>query len=148
MIFDGMGNIGTATRELSILISEDSPANQFLIQKAIGELSREVDLNLVFNNEQLLDFLLKDTLHRDLNRQAMPDLIIAAYSEPFCDLKIIADIRKRDQFANIPIVVFVNENISNTACKFLEYGVTRVLQKPGTYRGLKKEIQKIITAYA
>ena len=139
-----MPNTLTAVKELSILISEDEPDDHFLVRKAINEINEEIDVNLVFSCEQLLDFLLKDRLQLDLNRQLLPDLIIANYNQPFCDLKVIADIRKRERFSETPIVVFVNENITHTREKFIEYGVTMVLEKPQTYSGLKKEIEKII----
>lgn len=139
-----MSNTLTEVKELSILISEDEPADHFLVRKAIREISSEIDVNLVFSCEQILDFLLKDRLQLDLNRQVLPDLIIANYNQPFCDLKIIADIRKRERFRDTPIVVFVNENITHTREKFIEYGVTAVIEKPMTYSGLKKEIEAVI----
>lgn|SRR5690606_31006664 len=136
----------TDVKELSVLISEDEPSEHFLVRKAIGEISHEIDVNIVFSCEQLLDFLLKDKLQLDLNRQVMPDLIVANYDKPFCDLKVIADIRRRERFAHIPIFVFVNESIAHTREKFLEYGVTAVVEKPMTYAGLKKELEKMIGA--
>ena len=134
----------TDVKELSILISEDEPAEHFLVRKAIGEINEEIDVNLVFSCEQLLDFLLKDKLQLDLNRQMFPDVIVANYNQPFCDLKIISDIRKREKLAHIPIYVFVNESIAHTKTKFIEYGVTGVVEKPQTYAGLKRELEKII----
>ena len=142
-IFIGMHTL-TDVKELSILISEDEPAEHFLVRKAIGEIGQEIDVNLVFSCEQLLDFLLKDKLQLDLNRQVLPDIIIANYNQPFCDLKIIADIRRREKFAHIPIFVFVNEPIAQTREKFLEYGVTDVVEKPLTFAGLKRELEKFI----
>ncbi len=139
-----MGKTLTSTRELSVLISEDDATGQFLVQQAVNAINQEIDLNLVFSCDQLLDFLLKNTLERDLNRQQLPDLIIANYNEPFRDLKIIAEIRKREQHRNTPIYVFVNENISQTREKFLEYGVTEVFEKPPTYLALKKQIELLI----
>jgi CheY-like chemotaxis protein len=139
-----MAHTLTDVKELSILISEDEPADHFLVRKAIGEISKEIDVNLVFSCEQLLDFLLRDKLQLDLNRQHLPDLIVANYTRPFCDLKIISDIRRRERFAHIPILVFVNESVTNTREKFLEYGVTAVLEKPQTYAGLKRELERFI----
>lgn len=132
--------------ELSILISEDDPTEQFLVKRAINEINNEIDVNIVYSCEQLLDFFLKDKLQLDLNRMVMPDLVIANYSQPFCDLKVIADIRKKEHLKNIPIYIFVNEKIENTRAKFLEYGVTDVFEKPSTYAGLKDAIEKIINS--
>lgn len=145
-IFMVMPNTLTDVKELSILISEDEPSEHFLVRKAIGEINHEIDVNLVFSCEQLLDFLLRDKLQLDLNRQVMPDMIVANYNQPFCDLKIISDIRKREKFSHIPIFVFVNESIAQTKEKFLEYGVTAVVEKPQTYAGLKRELEKFINS--
>src|SRR5690606_34939524 len=118
---------------------------QFFLRKAVSEVNEEIELNLVFSCEQLLDFLLKSTLSRELNRQMLPDVIIANYAYPFRDLKVISDIRRKEQYHSIPIFVFVNEKISATREKFLEYGVTEVFEKPGTYLALKKTIEQIIS---
>jgi CheY-like chemotaxis protein len=132
-------------KQFSILIAEDDRTDQFLLKQAIKEINDEIDINLVYNYDQLLDFLLKDDLQRDLNRQVLPDLIIATYSNPFCDLKIIADIKRKEHFRELPVYVFVNENIKNTEILFLEFGVTKVFQKPTTYKALKQTLQRIIT---
>lgn len=70
-------------KRYSILISEDDPDIQFLYKVAIAEINPEIEIDLVFTGEQLVQYLLKDKLERALNRQNFPNLIIASLKEPF-----------------------------------------------------------------
>jgi CheY-like chemotaxis protein len=133
----------TTPTSFSVLISEDDPTDQFLLKQIIKEISETIDINIVYNCEQLLDFLLKDELQRKLNRQTFPDLIISTYSKPFCDLKIIVEIRKRERLRHIPIYLFVNEKIDQTRSVFLDAGVSDVFRKPDTYLQLKEKIEEL-----
>lgn len=143
-IFVIMGTVTQATRELCILISEDNVADHLWLQGAITSVCNDQELPLRCEGEPLLDLLLKETIYRHMSKPPVPDLIIATYKDLFCDLKVIADLRKRKAYANVPIIVIVNEDIRHTACKFLEYGVTQVIPRPASEEDLKKELSNII----
>jgi CheY-like chemotaxis protein len=139
-----MARTTAATRELSILIAGDIPGAQALSQEAMTDIGEENDIRLTLNSADLLDFLLKSTYPPEGAVQLMPDMIVANYSQPFRDLKIIAEIRKKEQFKHIPIIVVVNENVERTRPKFVEYGVTEVWSRPDDVANLKEKISGYI----
>jgi CheY-like chemotaxis protein len=128
------------TRELSVLMAEDIPGAQVLALEAMTSIGEENHVNLTLKSAELLDFLLHATYPAENATPLLPHMIIANYSEPFRDLKIIAEIRKKHQYREIPIIVVVNENIEKTRAKFFEYGVTEVWSRPENLSDLKEKI--------
>jgi len=139
-----MARTTAATRELSILVAGDIPGAQDLAKKAMASICEENEVQINLTSTELLDFLLRATYRAEREAPALPDMIVANYSEPFRDLKIIAEIRKKEQYKNIPIIVVVNENIEKTGPKFVEYGVTEVWSRPHDVADLKDKISGYI----
>lgn len=133
-------------KRYSILISEDDPDIQFLYKVAIAEINPEIEIDLVFTGEQLVQYLLKDKLERALNRQNFPNLIIASLKEPFFWEKSLRDIRQYERFYNIPVYIFISDFSEQRKEALQIAGANDVFRKPDTFLALKESLEVIISA--
>lgn len=135
-------------KKYSVLIVEDDPNDQFLLQNAIAEINQNINIDLVYTGGQVLEFLLKDKVYLDLNRQEKPDLIIANVKADFFWLNDLQEIRKHNEFADIPIYLFSSYESELFKNKALELGATGFFRKPYTFFDLKFILNSILNKAA
>lgn len=127
---------------ISLLISEDEPTDRFSVRKVLSTLeSSRFNFSLAF--EPLVDFFLKAKFYPDPERRFIPEVILATYAQPFTDLKFVLQIRQVEALTDVPIYIFVNEDITHTREKFLQYGVTAVFQNPSP-QAVEQIIRKLL----
>src|SRR5688572_10081375 len=121
------------SKPFSILLLEDDPAEQLIFMHAINEVKGETEVEIVYSGQQLGEFFLKDKLYRDLNRQRIPEVVFINATVKEFDPAIIERIRIHDQFRNLPIFLFSDENNFITASgRAIFSGVTKWFKKPAT----------------
>ena len=125
-------------RTLEIALWSDDPRDhRFLDETLLNYRSAHIAVR----HESPLDLLLRDTISWFAVRKA-PDAVICTYRSPFQELKIVADLKKRPSYQWVPVFMLVNEDISHTRARFLEYGVSEVLPWPQDSKGLAKQIYR------
>jgi CheY-like chemotaxis protein len=124
-------------KKLSVLIVEDDPNYMFLLQNAISEINELINIDLVYTGKQVIEFLLKDKVYLDLNRQEKPDLILANVKSDYFWLNDVEEIRTYSQFNNIPIYLFSSYDSELFKSKAYELGATGFYKKPYTFFDLK-----------
>jgi DNA-binding response OmpR family regulator len=129
------------------LISENDPDYQFLYKVAISEINPDIEINLVFAGEQVLQYLLKDKLARELNRQILPNLIIASYDEKHFSEKVLSDIRAYERFYTIPVYVLRSDFSESKREALRLAGANDVFQKPETFLELKERLSKLVLSH-
>lgn len=128
----------------SVLIIEDDPGYLFLLQNAISEINQLINVDLVYTGSQALELLLKDQIQLDLNRQQIPDIILAnVHSDTFW-LKDVKEIRAYSKFSNIPIYLFSSYNSELFNHKALELGANGCFDKPYTFHELKQLVNNLL----
>lgn len=121
----------------SVLIIEDDPGYLFLLQNAISEINELINVDLVYNGSQALELLMKNKIELELNRQQIPDMILAnVHSDTFW-LKDVKEIRAYSRFNTIPIYLFSSYNSELFNHKALELGANGCFNKPYTFHELK-----------
>jgi CheY-like chemotaxis protein len=94
-----------------------------------------------------LDLYLRETVG-SWSIEPSPSAVIAIYNKPFRDLKIIAEIKKIPEYQWIPVFIIVKEKLRNLRLKFLEVGVTEVIEKPDTQKQLLDLIDLLLKKYS
>ena len=135
-------------KRYSVLIVEDDPGDQFLLQNAIAEINQTINIEIVHTGPQVLDFLLKDQVYLDLNRQEKPDLIIANVKADFFWLNDLQKIRECKLFNTIPIYLFSSYESELFKSKALELGANGFFKKPYTFFDLKFILSSILNKVA
>jgi PleD family two-component response regulator len=134
-------------RQLSVMLSADNDEDLGVMKEVLAEsFPHQKDKPLVTEGS-LVDIVLKERLSWFNADHSTPDLIISIYSDLFRDLKVIADIKKIDRYQWLPIFVIVDEDITNTRSKFLQFGVTEVFSKPKSmeeFYAIGKQILKMV----
>jgi len=121
-------------KKYSVLIVEDDPGDQFLLQNAIAEIDQTINVDQLYTGRQVVEFLLKDQVYLDLNRQEIPDLIIANVKADFFWLEDLKEIRQHAAFNDIPIYLFSSYESELFKNKALELGATGFYKKPYTFQ--------------
>ena len=135
-------------KKYSVLIVEDDPGDQFLLQNAIAEIDQAINIDQLYTGRQVVEFLLKDKVYFDLNRQEIPDLIIANVKADFFWLDDLQEIRKYKEFNRIPIYLFSAYESELFKNKALELGATGFYKKPYTFLDLKYILNSILNRVA
>src|SRR5689334_4092646 len=130
--------------KFSVLISEEDPDFQFLFKIAIASIDSEMEINLVYTAEQVMDYLQKGDLQRELNRQSLPDVIIADLKTPFFEWRDVAEIRSLEKFKKTPLYVFVSDDSASLRQKLVECGATDVFKRPDTFQDFRSILSGVL----
>lgn len=136
--------MNAARKKFTVLVAVDDPDYQFLIKVAIAEIASNIEMNFVFNGEQMMHYLLKDQLERELNRQSLPNLIIADFREPHFGEKAVTELRSNEKFYNIPLYLLLYDYSDKRKEQLQVAGANDVIAKPHTFHDLKKALEKVI----
>lgn len=136
--------MNAARKKFTVLVAVDDPDYQFLIKVAIAEIASNIEMNFVFNGEQMMHYLLKDQLERELNRQSLPNLIIADFREPHFGEKAVTELRSHEKFYNIPLYLLLYDYSDKRKEQLQVAGANDVIAKPHTFHDLKKALEKVI----
>ncbi len=130
--------------ELSILISEDDPDDQYLFKSACHDVAASARTQIVLTGRHLIQSLLEIAVTGSERGLELPSLIIADLKRPFFGLEIIKEIRVYSQFKNIPIYIFSMDGSELLHQKSIEAGAAGFFKKPSTYFDLKTIMRSII----
>lgn len=99
--------ISDLTRPYEILLVEDNPADQRLVQEALSETRVEHNLWMVSDGDQCLQFLRHDTT--EYKESPRPDLILLDLNMRQKDgREVLAEIKSDHHLRSIPVVVFTS----------------------------------------
>lgn len=111
-----------------ILLGEDNPEDVYLIQLAIAEHGIASDLHVARHGAEMLQ-----ALKVRLETSAMPDLILLDLNLPRHDgLEILAFIRQRDDFAEVPVVILTSSDSPNDTRAAARLGANEYIRKPSS----------------
>ncbi len=120
----------------TVMIVEDDVPVRTLYKHKIGESIANVELILADNGYHAISLIIDD----------LPSLIITDHDMPFMNgIQLIEAIRKKDISYSVPIIVIsakLNDEIKN---KYLQLGVSDVINKPVDLDELVKIIKKTLS---
>src|SRR6188472_3684436 len=91
-----------------ILVAEDNPADVYLLREAFSLEGQEVDLVVVSDGEQALEFVQRQG---QFSSAAIPDLIVLDLNLPKSDgSDVLRCIRETEAYAGIPVVVLTSSD--------------------------------------
>jgi CheY-like chemotaxis protein len=121
---------------MTILLAEDDPDDQILVKEALAEVAIPIDLRIVGNGQELLDYL----QHRGRYVKAdsrRPDLILLDLNMPKMNgHEALAEIRSHPHLRTIPVVVLTTSRGQEDVDRTYELGANSFITKPSTFPGL------------
>jgi two-component system, response regulator len=131
-------------KKLSVLIVNDDPGERFMFTSALEEISRFIDINFIYSSRQLLDFLLRNDLERELNRQSFPDLVLADVNAGNSGLEAVAEVRNHKQLDKLPIYLFSSGDIESMEKRAMDKGANGLYKIPCNIYDLKAVLSYIL----
>lgn len=129
------------TRPVNILLIEDNPGDVRLTQEAFKEGRLSVNLSVVMDGVEAINFLRKIGEHK---YAISPDLILLDLNLPKKDgREVLAEIKTDDELKLIPVVVLTTSNAEQDIIKTYSLHANCYINKPVDFEKFFDVIQKI-----
>ena len=129
------------TRPVNILLIEDNPGDVRLTQEAFKEGRLAVNLSVVMDGVEAINFLRKQESHTDA---ISPDLILLDLNLPKKDgREVLAEIKSDIDLKRIPVVVLTTSNAEQDILKTYNLHANCYINKPVDFEKFFDVIQKI-----
>lgn len=118
-----------------ILIAEDRPSSRELIRTVL-EGCGYIVVEAADGRQAV-----------DVARRELPDLLIVDLQMPALDgLGVLAELRRDERFADVPIVALTASAMHGDRERALEAGFTEYITKPVNLRSLREELTRLLGA--
>ena len=126
-----------------LLVAEDDPDDQTLIQDAIAALGINVDLRFVENGCQLLTYLQDNS-----GMSPSPSLVLLDLNMPVKDGRTaLAEMRANPQWVGLPVVVLTTSRAEEDRRFCQRYNVQDYYEKPSSFRELIRILNDVLSQY-
>ncbi len=117
----------------SILLVEDNPADADLTREAFEINQQEVDLSVVLDGVDAIDFLHKRERFKDV---AEPDLVLLDLNLPRKGgREVLAEMKTSDSLRRIPVVILSSSEDERDILQSYELGANCYISKPVDFEG-------------
>ncbi len=120
-----------ADRRIVILLAEDDPGDQELTRRALTQESFHVDLRIVEDGEEALDYLLRRGAFADPQKSPRPDLMLLDLNMPRVNgREVLCEMKKHEDIARVPVVVLTTSEQEADILRSYDLGCSSYIQKP------------------
>lgn len=131
------------SRTVEILLVEDDPADELLVQEALRNNSVPVDLNVVEDGDEALAYLHGQLPYVDAIR---PDLILLDLKMPRVNgLDVLAQLKADPELRRIPVIVLSTSDAPEDITRAYDLQASAYLTKPqdlGEYRSVMDALKR------
>lgn len=128
-----------------LLVCDDDEDDRLLIQTALGENKLRMDIHLVEDGEELLDYLTRRGKHSTLHEQRLPDLILLDLRMPKMDgLEVLSTIKNEEHLRYIPVVILTTSRLPEDIAHSYQLGANSYIIKPVKYDLLVDRLHAIM----
>ena len=114
-----------------LLVAEDNPDDQLLLQCAFSKARLEVELRFVSDGQQVLDYLQNLPPYEDRDANQRPSLILLDLLMPRLDgFEVLEWVRHQPELSNIAVVVFSGTDQRAAMTRARALGARHYLIKP------------------
>jgi CheY-like chemotaxis protein len=132
---------------VAILLAEDDPDDQYLINEALEENQLNTRLYIVSDGEELLDYLNRRGKYEDSQKWPMPSLILLDLNMPRKDgREALREIKADPKLRHIPVVALTTSKAEEDIANTYDSGISGYITKPISFTGLR-DVMKAIDLY-
>ncbi|MGN6507832.1 MAG: response regulator [Chitinophaga sp.] len=129
----------TNTRPRVILLADDDPEDQEMLEEALLAADPRLQLTMVGNGRQAVEYL------ENLPDEALPDFIVLDYKMPVYNaVEVLEKIRVQPRLNAIPKVVWSTSNQPEHVRSCLEKGALEYFVKPAQLSELKEITRRML----
>ena len=129
-----------------VLLAEDDPGDQELTRRALVDNIVELDLRIVNDGEEALEYLYRQKAYADPTSSPRPDLILLDLNMPKIDGKQVLERMKGDpDLRSIPAIVLTTSRQEQDILRSYDLGCNSFVTKPvqvGDFIGAVRELKK------
>jgi CheY-like chemotaxis protein len=119
------------TRAFAILLVEDNPAEVLITQRALRESAFQVELFVVRDGQEAIDYLLHQGSHASTPNWRFPDLVLLDLNLPRLSGRQVLDLmRAAPQLRKVPVVVLTTSGHPQDVEDVYLAGANTYIQKP------------------
>jgi CheY-like chemotaxis protein len=131
----------------AILLVEDNPADVKITQRAFKESSLPVDLIVVRDGPEAVDYLLRQGVHAQTREWRGPDLILLDLNLPgMTGREVLQRIRATPALRAVPVVVLTTSRRQEDVQEMYAAGANTYIEKPQDF-GRFVQVLQIIQRY-
>jgi CheY-like chemotaxis protein len=114
-----------------ILLAEDDPGDQELTRRALEEDVVRVDLRIVSDGEEALDYLHQRGAYSEADAAPRPDLILLDLNMPkLSGREVLHELKQSPDLCRIPVVVLTTSQQEADIIATYDLGCNSYVQKP------------------
>lgn len=118
----------------AILLVEDNPADVKITQRALRESGLAVDLIVVRDGREAVEYLLRQGGHATANGWRCPDLILLDINLPgMSGWEVLERVRGTPMLETVPVVVLSTSRHADDVRRMYAAGANTYLEKPGDF---------------
>lgn len=118
-------------RRAVILLAEDDPGDQELTRRALQEDIVRVDLRIVGDGEEALDYLHQRGAYSDKKSAPRPDLILLDLNMPKLNgREVLAELKRSPDLCRIPVVILTTSQQEADIVETYGLGCNSYVHKP------------------
>ncbi len=128
----------------SILLVEDNPADIKITQRAIKESGLPVDLVVVRDGQEALDYLLNTCQQAETSAARVPDLVLLDLNLPrMTGYEVLERIRATPALCRVPVVVLTTSKRQEDVVRMYSAGANTYIEKPQEFQRFVLALQTI-----
>ncbi|MEA5506036.1 response regulator [Halotia wernerae UHCC 0503] len=132
---------------VTILMADDDDDDSMLVQEALRESQLPIQLCIVKNGEELMDYLYNRGRYTDKSIAPRPGLILLDLNMPKKDgMEVLKDIKNDSNFRRIPVIVLTTSGAEKDVYHTYDLGANSFIIKPEKFADLV-DVMKTIGKY-
>lgn len=129
---------------VTILMADDDEEDSMLVREALAKSQLSIELYIVKNGEELMDYLYNRGQYTDRSKAPRPGLILLDLNMPKKDgLEVLRDIKIDPYLRQIPVVVLTTSSAEEDIYHTYDLGANSFITKPVTFDSLVEVMQAV-----
>ncbi len=128
----------------AILLVEDNPADVVITQRALRESDFPVDLLVMRDGQEALEYLLRQGAHAGAGDWRRPDLILLDLNLPRLNgREVLERIRAHPDLRTVPVVILTTSHRREDVQEMYAAGANTYIEKPQDFNRFVQVLQTI-----
>jgi CheY-like chemotaxis protein len=128
----------------AILLVEDNPADVIITQRALRDSGLSVELLVVRDGQEAVDYLLRQGEHAKSDGWRSPDLILLDLNLPRLNgRQVLERIRARPELKAVPVIVLTTSRRPEDVQQLYAAGANTYIEKPQDFARFVEVLQTI-----
>jgi len=128
----------------AILLVEDNPADVEITRRALRESDAPVELIVVRDGREAIDYLLRQRTHAATATWRVPDLILLDLNLPrLTGREVLERLRATEEFRSVPVVILTTSKHPDDVRALYAAGANTYIEKPPDFKHFVEVLRTI-----